>query len=53
MTDLSVTLSSILVEKHSSKSVIGRTRDLTSNLDAFLKEAYQIVRPLDALLAVF
>lgn len=43
MTDLSTTLSSILIEKHSSKTVIGRKRDLSENLDSFLKEAYNIV----------
>ncbi|KAL6246530.1 syntaxin ufe1 [Rhinocladiella similis] len=50
MTDISVTISSILVEKHSSKSVIGRARDLTSNLDTFLKEAYQINQSISSLL---
>lgn len=44
MTDLSATLSSILVEKHSSRPILDRSRELNSNLDAFLKEAYQIVR---------
>ncbi|KIW19573.1 hypothetical protein PV08_00146 [Exophiala spinifera] len=50
MTDLSVTLSSILVEKHSSKSVIGRAKDLTSDLDSFLREAYQINQSISSLL---
>lgn len=42
MTDLSATLSSILVQTH-SKPILNHTLDLTANLDAFLGEAYQIV----------
>ncbi|KAK5467462.1 syntaxin ufe1 [Exophiala xenobiotica] len=51
MTDISPTLSSLLVEKHSAKSVIGRTRDPTPNLDSFLREAYQINRSISSLLS--
>ncbi|KAK4936696.1 syntaxin ufe1 [Elasticomyces elasticus] len=50
MTDLSATLSSVLIEKHSSKSVIGRKRDLSDNLDSFLKEAYNINKSISSLL---
>ncbi|KAL2443670.1 hypothetical protein ABEF95_009727 [Exophiala dermatitidis] len=52
MTDLTGTLSSILVEKHSSKPLRGvRNGHLTQNLDAFLKEANQINRSISSLLS--
>ena len=50
MTDLSSTLSSILIQKHSSQSTLGHHADLSANLDSFLNEAYQINRSISALL---
>ncbi|KIW32763.1 hypothetical protein, variant [Cladophialophora immunda] len=49
MTDLSVALSEILVEKHSSKR-LRRNLDLAGKLDSFLREAYQINRSISSLL---
>ncbi|EXJ90353.1 hypothetical protein A1O1_03452 [Capronia coronata CBS 617.96] len=50
MTDQSGTLSLILVEKHSSRPIRGRRRDLGNKLDAFLREAYEINRSISSLL---
>jgi hypothetical protein len=44
--DLTQTLSTLLVQTHSSKPISPSTVQLTQTLDAFLKEAYQIVRSL-------
>ncbi|KIX02284.1 uncharacterized protein Z518_08223 [Rhinocladiella mackenziei CBS 650.93] len=50
MTDVSSTLSDILIQKYSSKPILGRGRDLTSDLDVFLNEACQINRSISSLL---
>ncbi|EXJ68932.1 uncharacterized protein A1O5_07864 [Cladophialophora psammophila CBS 110553] len=49
MTDLTVTLSDILVQKHSSKT-LGQNGELVGKLDSFLREAYQINRSISSLL---
>ncbi|OAP60053.1 hypothetical protein AYL99_05055 [Fonsecaea erecta] len=49
MTDLTVILSDILVQKHSSKR-LHQNRELVSKLDSFLREAYQINRSISSLL---
>ncbi|EXJ80797.1 hypothetical protein A1O3_07081 [Capronia epimyces CBS 606.96] len=51
MTDLSSTLSAILVQSHSSKPILACNRDLSRNLDAFLNEAYQINKSISSLLS--
>jgi hypothetical protein len=44
MTDLSPTLSTILVQKHASTALRqGGRANLAANLDSFLEEAYRIV----------
>ena len=42
--DITPALSAILVQSHSAKAISQETKRLTQTLDAFLKEAYQIVR---------
>ncbi|KIY00677.1 uncharacterized protein Z520_03342 [Fonsecaea multimorphosa CBS 102226] len=49
MTDLTGTLSDVLVQKHSAKR-LHQHRDLAGKLDSFLREAYQINRSISSLL---
>src|ERR1700712_545177 len=49
MTDLTVALSDVLVQKHSS-AALSPPRDLAARLDSFLQEAYQINRSISSLL---